>query len=119
MSCGVGCRRGSDLVLLWLWCRLTATAPIRPLAWESPYATGVNLKRQKNMYVCVCVCVCVCVKQWSFPVAYQVKDPVLAAAAQAAAVAQVRSLAQELPHVVGKVKKRGKNEHCYTQDPFS
>ena len=24
VSCGVGCRRGSDLSLLWLWCRLAA-----------------------------------------------------------------------------------------------
>ena len=36
----VGCRRGSDPALLWLWCRPVATAPIRPLAWESPYAAG-------------------------------------------------------------------------------
>ena len=48
MSCGVGCRRGSDLVLLWLWHRLVATALIRPLAWELPYASGVALKRQKD-----------------------------------------------------------------------
>ena len=27
-------------VLLWLWCRPAATAPIRPLAWEPPYAVG-------------------------------------------------------------------------------
>ena len=40
MSCGVGRRRGSDPALLWLWRRLVATAPIGPLAWESPYATG-------------------------------------------------------------------------------
>ena len=40
MSCGVGCRRGSDPALLWLWRRLVATAPIRPLAWEPPYAKG-------------------------------------------------------------------------------
>ena len=26
--------------LLWLWCRLAATAPIGPLAWEPPYAAG-------------------------------------------------------------------------------
>ena len=26
---------------LWLWCRLAATALIRPLAWEPPYAAGV------------------------------------------------------------------------------
>ena len=25
---GVGCRRGSDLVLLWLWCKLAAAALI-------------------------------------------------------------------------------------------
>ena len=40
MSCGVGCRRGSDPALLWLWRRPVATAPIRPLAWETPYAVG-------------------------------------------------------------------------------
>ena len=48
MSCGVGHRCGSDLVLLWLWCRLAAVAPIRPLAWETPYAAGTALKRQKK-----------------------------------------------------------------------
>ena len=47
VSCGVGCRRGSDLALLWLWCRMAAVAPIPPLAWEPPYAAGVSLKRQK------------------------------------------------------------------------
>ena len=47
-SCGVGCRCGSDLVLLWLWHRLAATAPIRPLAWEPPYAAGAALKGQKT-----------------------------------------------------------------------
>ena len=36
-----------DLALLWLWSRLAGTAPIRPLAWEPPYATCVALKRQK------------------------------------------------------------------------
>ena len=51
MSCGVGCRRGSDSVLLWLWRRSAATALIRPLAWEPPYAMGVAqemAKRQKT-----------------------------------------------------------------------
>ena len=47
MSYGVGRRCGSDLMLLWLWCSPGATAPIQPLAWELPYATGVALKRQK------------------------------------------------------------------------
>ena len=39
-----------DLVLLWLWCRLAAVAPIRPLAWEPPYAAGMALKRKKQLY---------------------------------------------------------------------
>ena len=30
---------------LWLWCRPVVTAPIRPLAWELPYASGAALKR--------------------------------------------------------------------------
>ena len=46
--CGVGCRRGSDLALLWLRCRLAAVALIIPLAWEPPYALGVALKRKKK-----------------------------------------------------------------------
>ena len=48
MSCGVGCRRSTDLGLLWLWCRPAAVAPIRPLAWEPPYAMGVALKGKKT-----------------------------------------------------------------------
>ena len=31
-----------------IWCRLAATAPIRPLAGETPYAMGAALKRQKT-----------------------------------------------------------------------
>jgi len=34
--------------LLWLWCRLAATAPIRSLAWESPYAVGAALEKAKK-----------------------------------------------------------------------
>ena len=48
MSCGVGCRRVLDPVLLWLWCSPAATAPIWPLAWESPYAVGVTLKKDQE-----------------------------------------------------------------------
>ena len=44
MSCGIGHRHGSDLVLLWLWCRPAAIALIQPLPWEPPYAMGVALK---------------------------------------------------------------------------
>ena len=47
MNCG-GHRCGSDLVLLWLWHRLAATALIRPLAWEPAYAAGMALKRPKK-----------------------------------------------------------------------
>ena len=48
MTCGVGCRCGADLALLWLWHRPAPAALIRPLAWESPYATGVALKEKKG-----------------------------------------------------------------------
>ena len=48
MSCGVSHRCGLDLALLWLWCRPVATALIRPLAWEPPYAMGVALKKAKT-----------------------------------------------------------------------
>ena len=47
MSCGVDHRLGSDPVLLWLWHRPAATAPIGVLAWELPYAASVALKNKK------------------------------------------------------------------------
>ena len=47
MSCGIGRRHCLDLVL-WLWGRPAATAPIRPLAWEFPYAMGEALKKPKK-----------------------------------------------------------------------
>ncbi len=46
MDCGH--RDGSDLALLWLWRRLAAVAPIRPLAWELPCAVGVALAKAKR-----------------------------------------------------------------------
>ena len=50
MSCGVGHRHSLDLALLWLWlwCWLAVAGPIRPLAWELPYATGEALKKAKK-----------------------------------------------------------------------
>ena len=50
MSCGVDRRRGSDLVLLWLWLwhGPATTALIGPLAWEPPYPVVVALRRQKD-----------------------------------------------------------------------
>ena len=50
LSYGVGHRCDSDPVLLWLWCRPAATALIRPLVWEPPYAADVALKKIKNLY---------------------------------------------------------------------
>ena len=48
VTCGVGCRCGSDLAWLWLWHRPVATAPIGPLAWEPPYAVGVTQENGKK-----------------------------------------------------------------------
>ena len=47
LSCGVGCRLGLDLVLVWLWQRLAAAAPILPLAQEIVYAAGFSPKKKK------------------------------------------------------------------------
>ena len=48
VSCSIGHRHGSDLTLLWLWCRLVAVAPIQPLAWEPPFAACAALKSKKK-----------------------------------------------------------------------
>ena len=48
MSCGVGHRGSSDPTLLWLWCKPSTIVPIWPLTWESPYAMGPALKKQKT-----------------------------------------------------------------------
>ena len=37
-----------DLALLWLWRRPAATALIRSLAWEPPYAASAALKSKKK-----------------------------------------------------------------------
>ena len=47
VSCGVGHRCSSDLILLWLWHRSEALALIQPLAWEPPYAVGVAIKKKQ------------------------------------------------------------------------
>ena len=48
MSCGAGHRCSLDLALLWLWHMPVATALIRSLAWELPYALGVALEKAKK-----------------------------------------------------------------------
>ena len=59
MSCGIGHRDCSDLVLLWLW--PAAAAPIGPLAQELPLATGMALKsnkrKKKNSIISMMLCV--------------------------------------------------------------
>ena len=50
---GLGVRSLASLsgLRIWrcreLWCRPAATALIRPLAWELPYAVGAALKKMK------------------------------------------------------------------------
>ena len=39
---------GSYLALLWLWHRPAAVAPISPLAWELPYATGAAQEKKRK-----------------------------------------------------------------------
>ena len=48
VNCGVGGRHGLDPTLLWLWCRPTARAQIRPLAWELLCATGEAVQSKKR-----------------------------------------------------------------------
>ena len=48
MSCGIGCRYSLDPALLWLWCRLAATALIQPVAREPSYAEGATLKKKRK-----------------------------------------------------------------------
>ena len=48
MSCGVGHRRSSDLVLLWLWCRPASVALIGLLAWEPPCTPKCGPKKKKE-----------------------------------------------------------------------
>ena len=49
MSCGVSHRCGSNLALLWLWCKPAAIALIQLLALELSYAMAIALKKQKKI----------------------------------------------------------------------
>ena len=118
MSCGVGRRCGSDPALLWLWRRLTATAPIRPLAWESPYAVGAAqemAKKDKKLKIIIiiikesnCSSLGSCrdagwVPEWCS----ELRDLVLPQLA-----AQIQFLAWELPYTLGAAikEKKGKGK---------
>ena len=48
VSCGVGCKPGSDSMLLGLWHRLVAEVLILLQAWEPPYANGAALKKKQK-----------------------------------------------------------------------
>ena len=48
VSWDVGRRRSSDLALLWLWRRPTATSLIRPLTWEPPTCRRCGSKKTKR-----------------------------------------------------------------------
>ena len=48
---GVGHRHSSDLVLLCLWHRPAAAAPIRSLAWELPCATPMAAHKKKKKLI--------------------------------------------------------------------
>ena len=54
VSCSVGYRCSSDLVLLWLWHKPAVVALI-PLAWELRYAVGMALKRKKKKLKTICI----------------------------------------------------------------
>ena len=56
VSCGVGCRRGSDPALLWQWRRMVATALTGPLAWEPPWCGHEKTERQKKKKVKIQAC---------------------------------------------------------------
>ena len=50
MSCGVGHRLSSHLVLLWLWHRLAATVPTRPPSLETSicHRSGPKMTKDKK-----------------------------------------------------------------------
>ena len=55
MNGGVGHRRGSDPLLLWLWRRLAAVAPVRPLVichGCGPKKTKDRKKRKGKITAC-------------------------------------------------------------------
>ena len=49
---GVGHRCGADSTLLWLWHRLAAAPPLRPLAWRHVYTTGAPVKTIPRFQSC-------------------------------------------------------------------
>ena len=50
VSCGIGHRQDSNLMLLWLWCRPAPVAPVQPQAWELLCDLGVALKKEEKRF---------------------------------------------------------------------
>ena len=48
VSCGVDQRRGLDLVLLWVWCRLAAAAPFPSLGISICHRCGPKKQKKKG-----------------------------------------------------------------------
>ena len=102
VSYGVGCRHGSDLVLLWLWHRLAATA--RGPGTSICHRCGCKKKKESD-----CSSSGHCKGSGSNPdpgpgPEQWVKGPGIAAALlYITAVAQIQSLAWELPFAVAVV----------------
>ena len=48
MSCGIGCRRGLYLALLWLWAEAGSCSSYLTPGLGLPYATDVALKKKKK-----------------------------------------------------------------------
>ena len=48
VSCGVVCRRGLDLALLWLWCRPAATSSDLTPSLGTSICRGCGPKRTKD-----------------------------------------------------------------------
>ena len=93
-----------DLVLLWLWFRSAAIAPVRPITWEPPYALGAALeKTKKKKKEPNCIISGCCGGVGSIPSLVQwVKGSCIATAkAELVFVVQIQSLAWELPYALG------------------
>ena len=51
LSYGIGQKCGLNPMLLWLWCRQAAAAPIQFLNWQLPYSAGAALKSKPTTKV--------------------------------------------------------------------
>ena len=88
MSCGVGCRRGSDPELLWLWRRPVATDLIGPLGLGTSIYHGSGPRNSKK----------------------DKTNKQTTTVASVTAAAWIQSLAWEFPYAMGMAIKRKKKK---------